>query len=132
MIYRGTAGSTAATLITPNVVDIGMSNVPERWESTSRGAGTTPPKKVERIACLVKTPGPFTMIYDDTDTHMAALVTAAEAGTAIAIKIIRKDSGTTEFDGDVTLEYDAPGGLKDGQVVTFTLAPTDEAGRDWS
>jgi hypothetical protein len=132
MIYRGTAGSTAATLITPNVVDIGMSNAPERWESTSRGAGATPPKKVERIACLVKTPGPFTMIYDDTDTHMAALVTAATAGTAIAIKIIRKTGGVTEFDGDVTLEYDAPGGLKDGQVVTFTLAPTDEAGRDWS
>jgi hypothetical protein len=132
MVYRDTAGSAAATLITPNVVDVGMSNVPERWEATSRGDGTAVPKKVERIACLVKTPGPISMIYDENDTHMAALLTAADAGTAIAIKIIRRTGGATEFDGDVTLEYDAPGGLKEGQTVTFTLAPTDEAGRAWT
>ncbi len=132
MVYRGTAGTTAATLITPNVVDIGMSNPVEFVESTTRGGGTTLPKKTEQAVALAKVPGPIVMHYHDTDTHMAALLVAADAGTPLAIKIVRINGGSTEFDGDCYLEYDSPGGLKEGMQVTFTLHPTDDAGRDWS
>jgi len=130
-IYRGAAGATAATHIDANVIDIGMSNTPEYFEDTQRGDGTAPPKKSEQLVCLNKVPGPFSMIYKDGDAHMAALVVAADAGTAVAIKIERYNGGLTEFDGDCHLDYDAPGGLKEGQIVTFTLHPTDSL-RDWS
>lgn len=125
IIYRGTAGSTAATQIDANVVDIGMTHSPEYVEDTQRGDGSSPPKRSEQLVTLNKVPGPFSMIYRDGDTNMAALLTAADAGTAVAIKIIRNSGGSTEFDGDCHLDYDSPGGLKEGQVVTFTLHPTD-------
>jgi hypothetical protein len=100
VIYRGTAGSTAATLVTPNVIDIGMSADPERTEITARGNGTTVPKKGEMIVTLARTPGPFTMIYDPDDAHFAAIMTAAEAGTPLAFLIKKSLTGLTEFDGD--------------------------------
>lgn len=131
VIYRGTAGSTAATLITPNMIDIGMSAEPERTEITARGNGTAVPKKGDMVVCLVRTPGPFTMIYDPDDTHFAAIMTAAEAGTPLAFLVKKGLTGTTEFDGDCTIGVAAPGGLKDGMIVTFTLVPTTEI-RDWS
>jgi hypothetical protein len=131
VIYRDTAGATAGTLITPNVIDIGMSADPERTEITARGNGTAVPKKGEMIVCLARTPGPFTMIYDPDDTHFAAIMTAAEAGTPLAFLIKKSLTGTTEFDGDCTIGHDAPGGLKDGMIVTFTLVPTTEI-RDWT
>ncbi len=131
MVYRGTAGSTAATLITPNVVDIGMSAPTEFVENTTRGDGTSLPKKSEMAVCLSKVPGPLVMEYHDSDAHMAALLVAADAGTAIAIKVLRISGGSTEFDGDVYLEYDSPGGLKEGMQVTFTMHPTTES-RDWT
>jgi len=130
VIYRGTAGATAATLITPNVIDIGMSADPERSEITSRGNGATVPKKGEMVVCLTRTPGPFTMIYDPDDTHFAAIMTAAEAGTPLAFLVKKSLTGPTEFDGDCTIGHDAPGALKEGMVVTFTLVPTTEI-RDW-
>jgi len=130
-IYRGTAGSTAGTHINANVIDIGMSNTPEYFEDTQRGDGTGPPKKSEQLVTLNKVPGPFSMIYKDGDTNMAALVTAADAGTLVAIKIERNNGGVVEFDGDCHLDYDSPGGLKEGQVVTFTLHPNDSL-RDWT
>lgn len=131
LIYRGTAGATAATHITPNVIDIGMSNTPEYFEETARGDGSTPPKKSEQLVTLAKVPGPFSMIYKDGDAHMAAIVTAADAGTLLAFKVERYTGGATEFDGDCYIDYDAPGGLKEGQVVTFTLHPSTSL-RDWA
>ena len=131
VIYRGTAGATAGTLITPNVIDIGMSADPERTEITARGDGTAVPKKGEMVVCNVRTPGPFSMIYDPDDTHFAAIMTAAEAGTPLAFLIKKGLTGATEFDGDCTIGHDAPGGLKDGMIVTFTLVPTTEI-RDWT
>jgi len=131
VIYRGTAGSKAATLITPNVVDIGMGGDPEKAEITTRGNGSTVPKKGEMVVCLVATPGPFSMIYDPDDTHMAALLVASKAGTPLAFLIKASLTGAEEFDGDCTVGYDAPGGLKDGKTVTFTLTPTTEI-RDWT
>jgi hypothetical protein len=131
MIYRDAAGNTAATLITPNVVDIGMSHVPEFVENTTRGAGTAAPKRSEQLVALNKVPGPLVMTYYDGDAHMAALLVAANAVTEVAIKIIRYNGGETEFDGDVLLEFDAPGGLKEGQNVTFTMHPNDDL-RSWT
>jgi hypothetical protein len=71
------------------------------------------------------------MIYDPSDTHFAALMTAARAGTPLAFLIKKGLAGETEFDGDCTIGTDAPGGLKDGMIVTFTLVATTEL-RDWT
>jgi hypothetical protein len=131
MIYRGVAGVTAGTHIDANVIDIGMSNAPEYFEDTQRGAGATPPKKSEQLVALNKVPGPFSMIFKDGDANMAAIVVAADAGTPLAFKIVRYSGGATEFDGDCHIDYDAPGGLKEGQIVTFTLHPNDSI-RDWT
>jgi hypothetical protein len=131
VIYRGTAGSKAATLITPNVVDIGMSADPERTEITTRGNGTAVPKKGDMVVCLVSTPGPFSMVYDPNDTHFAAIMVAAKAGTPLAFLNKKGLAGEEEIDGDFTIGHDAPGGLKDGMIVTFTLVPTTEI-RDWT
>lgn len=130
-IYRGTAGSTAATHIDTHVGDVSISHSNEYNETTDRGDGSAVPKMTEQ---LVKQSAEitFTMQYQDSEAHMVALLAASQAGTPLAFKVERNASGVTEFDGDCYIDYEAPGELSGGQVVTFTLHPTDDGGRDWS
>lgn len=131
LIYRGTAGSTAATQIDTHVRDINIGHGNAYNETTDRGDGSAVPKMTEQ---LVKHTAEitFTMIYEDSEAHMVALLAAAQAGTVLAFLIKRRSSGVTEFDGDCYVDYDSPGPLEGGQEVTFTLHPTDDGGRDWS
>lgn len=131
IIYRGTAGSTAATQINTHVGDINITHSNEYNETTDRGDGSAVPKMTEQ---LVKQSAEitFTMQYEDSEAHMVALLAAAQAGTVLAFKIIRRSGGVTEFDGDCYVDYESPGELSGGQEVTFTLHPTDDGGRDWS
>jgi len=130
-IYRGTAGTTATTHIDTHVGDINITHSHEYNETTDRGDGSAVPKNVEQLVALSAEIS-FTMQYEDSEAHMVALLAAAQAGTVLAFKIERKASGVTEFDGDCYLDYESPGELKGGQMVTFTLHPTDDGGRDWS
>lgn len=131
MIYRGAAGSTAATQINTHVTDINITFGAEYNETTDRGAGSAVPKMMEQLVkqtCEIT----FTMQYEDSETHMAALLAAAQAGTPLAFKIIRHSGGSVEFDGDCYIDAESPGELSGGQDVNFTLHPTDDGGRDWS
>ena len=130
-IYRGTAGSTAATHIATHVGNINISHSNEYNETTDRGDGSGVPKMTEQ---LVKQSAEitFTMQYEDSETNMVALLAASQAGTPLAFKVERNASGVVEFDGDCYIDYEAPGELSGGQEVSFTLHPTDDGGRDWS
>lgn len=130
-IYRGTAGSTAATHIDTHVVNINITHSHEYNETTDRGDGTAVPKMTEQLVKM-QTEITFSMLYEDSEAHMVALLAAAQAGTVLAFKIERRASGVVEFDGDCYIDYSSPGELTGGQEVEFTLHPTDDGGRDWS
>lgn len=131
MVYYGTAGSTAATHISANVTDVdpGVGG----WEysdNPDRGDGTKVPSQDEMPVKRTYAPT-FSMIYKDGDTHMAALLAAADANPPVgkAFKIIRHSGGATVLDGDFYINYSSPGPIGDGQVVEFELHPTSDYGR---
>ena len=124
-IYRGTAGSTAATLITPNVVDIDPGGGQFNYVNLpTRGNGTGLPQMDECPTERTSQPT-FSMIYFDGDAHFADLVAAADADPpeARAIMIERIVSGEVAFDGDCFISYSSPGPIADGQTVEFELHP---------
>lgn len=133
MLYRGAAGSTAATAVSDNATDIDVKVSNEFFETTDRGAGTNLPQKIEQIVCTGIEIS-FKMMYMDTDANMVAFLAASRSTTpaTIALKVVRFSGGATEFDGDVYLEDDSPGPLKSGMQITFTAHPTDDAGRGWT
>jgi|ETNvirnome_6_100_1030635.scaffolds.fasta_scaffold25044_4 hypothetical protein len=130
LIYHGTAGSTAATQIT-HATDVNVNKTKERWETTDRGDGSAIPRKTEQVVGLVASIT-FNMVYHDSDSPLAAIIAVAESGGDIAVKVVRYTGGDTEFDGDVTIDMDNPGALKEGQVVAFTCFPTKDSGRTWT
>lgn len=130
LLYHGTAGSTAGTQVT-HAQDVNVNIAHERWETTDRGDGSAIPKKTEQVVALVASIT-FTMVYHDGDSPTAALLAVAESGGDIALKATDYTGGNTEFDGDVTLDVDKPGGLKEGQVLSFTAYPSQDSGRTWS
>ena len=133
MLYRGTAGSTAATAVDDNITDIDISVSNEFFETTDRGAGKNLPQKTEQIVCTGIEVS-WKMLYEDGDTNMVAFLAASRSLTPapVALKVVRYSGGGTEFDGDVYLEDDSPGPLKAGMEITFTAHPTDDAARGWT
>lgn len=134
VVYYGTAGSAATTLINANVVDVDPGGADFDFvDLPTRGDGATMPQKDELPVCKNSLPK-FSMVYHDTDSHMAALLAAAKADPPVgkAIKMLRKLSGAVEFNGDCWLKYSSPGGLKEGQIVEFECHPTSAYGRAWA
>lgn len=130
MLYYGVAGSAAATLI-QKATDIDLGDSKTFDDSTTRGNGTSVPRKTEQIVQLGREPS-FKIRYIDGDATITALLAAEAAGTGVAIKIVAYSGGHTEFDGDVYLECNRPGPLTGGMELEFTCHPTDDYGRDWS
>lgn len=128
-LYRGTAGSQATTHVDANVVDVNVDKSGgTRVETTHRGDGSSIPIMTEQVvkrACTVE----FTMLYKDGDTNFSAFAGAAVAGSDIALLVYKYSGGAIEFDGDVTLTMNSPGGLKEGMLVTFNASPTLDSGR---
>lgn len=132
-VYRGTAGSTASTLITPNVVDVDPGGGDFDFvDLPSRGNGTTIPKMDERPVKKNSQPT-FSMVYKDGDTHVDALLATADADppVGLAFKFERTLSGEKAFDGDCYVKYSSPGAIADGQTIEFELHPTSDYGRDF-
>lgn len=132
-LYRGTAGSTASTQVTPNATDIDYNVGQTRTGTTSRGDGSAIPKEHEQVVG-VNMSLTFSMNYDDGDTHMVAILAAARAGTALAFKVEEVVSGSYAVivDADFTIAFDSPGPLAGGMVVAFTCTPTKESTRDFA
>ena len=130
-VYYGTAGSTATTHISANVVDVDSGGADFDFvDLPDRGDGSGIPHMDEYPVKKNSQPT-FSMIYHDGDTHMTALLAAADANPPVgkAIKIVRVVSGVVAFDGDCWIKYSSPGAIADGQTVEFELHPTSAYGR---
>lgn len=125
-IYSGVAGAEGTTLL-ENTRDITYGFDHEKGETTVRGDGEDPPMKTERVAARVASIE-FEMTVVEGDTALADLLTAAYAGTPMAIRTKHKTSGKG-FDGDCTLTASHGKPLKGEQTIRFTATPTREAGR---
>jgi len=132
MVYYGTAGSTAATHINVNVTDVdpGVGG----WEfsdNPQRGDGTKVPAEDNMPVKRTYGPPKFSMKYKDAETHVTALLAAADANPPVgkAIKMIRYSGGAAVFDKDCYLTYTSPGPIADGQIIEFECKPTSQYGR---
>lgn len=128
VLYYGTAGTTAATLV-DYVIDVSVDKTNTQEETTDRGDGTAIPIDTFQVvsrACEVT----FSMRYYDDDAKVAALIAAAETGADVAIKVLRNLGGKTEVDADVKLSYTSPGELKGGMPVEFTATMSKDSGRN--
>jgi len=133
VVYYGTAGSTAATHIDANVVDVDPGGADFDFvDLPSRGDGTALPVMDEYPVKKNAQPT-LSMVYHDGDANMTALLAAADANPPVgkAFKFLRVASGEVAFDGDCWIKYSSPGAIADGQTVEFELHPTSAYGRDF-
>lgn len=126
MLYYGTAGTTAATLL-ENTKDITLNMEVERGNTTVRGDSSGPPIETEDVT-LRRVGIEFVMINDITDTAFAALNQAAADGVGVALRGKDYTSGKGP-DADFTLSVSKPWPLNGEQVVTFTASPSRSYGR---
>jgi hypothetical protein len=126
MIYYGTAGSTAATLL-QNVKDISFNLEVEKGNTTVRGDSTSPPIETEDVT-IRKVSIEFTMIKDTTDTALEAMLVLAYAGSGFALRLKDYSSGKG-FDGDVTATVSRGKPLNGEQTLQITCTPSRSYGR---
>jgi hypothetical protein len=125
--YQGVAGATASTELT-NSRDITYAVDPQYGDTTVRGAGTSPPISTSKVAARTLSIE-ITMVHDTADTAVVAMLTAAYAGTPVAIRTKDYSSGKG-YDGDCSISASQPFPLAGEQVITFTATPTRDEGRD--
>lgn len=126
ILKYGTAGSSAATLVT-NCVDLDYDTSVTRGNTTVRGAGTSPPIGTSRVTGIKPTIT-WKMLNKPADTTLAALIAAARTGAAVALRTISHDTGKG-FDGDVTLEVKNGMPLDGEATYEFSAEATDDEGR---
>lgn len=86
-LYRGNAGSTAATEVT-NVRDLTYDSSWTEEDISTRAS------QFELVAAtMMKVAVSWEMIADDADTNLTAIRAAHEAATVLAFKIVDKASG---------------------------------------
>jgi hypothetical protein len=132
-VKYGAAGSTAGTHINVNVTDVdpGIGG----WEfsdNPQRGDGTKVPAEDNMPVKRTYGPPKFSMIYKDGETHVTALLAAADANPPVGKAIVfeRYSGGAAVFDKDCYLTYTSPGPIADGQIIEFECKPTSAYGRE--
>lgn len=123
LIYRGTAGSTAATQMT-NTQDITISYDNEEGATTVRGDGSAVLINTSRVVAK-SVSIEWTMLVKSDDTNLEALRVAEAAGSPVAIRL-KDHSAGKGFDGDVILSMQHGMPLKGEQTVRFTAKPNDD------
>lgn len=121
LIYRGTAGSTAATLL-ENTQDMSISLGGEDGDTTVRGDSTAVPIETSSPT-TVSWSCKWTMLNNNSDPNVEALKVAAAARSVIALRMKDYAAGKG-YDGDVTLKYEHGKPLKGQQTVEFTATPS--------
>lgn len=121
-LYYGAAGSTASTEIT-NCRDVKVGLGTDKGDTTGRDSGS-PPIETMRVT-VRKMTLTFTMLNKASDTTLAALLSAAMAGTAVALRGKSNSSGLGP-DADFILDVDNGQPLKGEQTYDFTATPTEE------
>lgn len=127
VLYRGTAGTTAATQIT-NHRDCTIDNTLTKADTTVSGTGAGPSMESSRVTSIAHQLT-FTLLNKIDDASLTALRTVAAAGTPIALRGKDYSSGKgPDFDYTVEESHGRP--FKGEQTFQFTCTPTDEADRD--
>lgn len=119
--FIGTAGNTGANRLT-NSRDITYSVEHERGNTTVRGNSDAPPIQTEEVTLRILSIT-VQMINDTTDTNLQTMLTAAFAGTRIALRTKDRAAGKG-FDGDVSITASNPYPLAGEQVIDFTCTPS--------
>lgn len=122
LLYYGAAGSTAATAIT-NSRDITESFDTGEGETTVRGAGTSPPIESFHTTSR-KYSIEWQMTMKSDDATLTALIAAAVAGTAVALRGKSYSSGLGP-DGDFNLKFKHGKPLKGEQTLDFSATPNN-------
>ena len=131
VLYIGTAGSTASTQVL-DVVNIKVTESVQYGNTISRGAGTSLPRVTKKAVSLEKTVT-FNTLNVPANTNLTTIKAAATAETPasrlIAMKVVDKASGTTEFDADVDISIDRDAQLSAEQDLAF-VATVDRSTRN--
>lgn len=131
VLYIGTAGTTAATQVL-DLVNVKVTETVQYGNTISRGAGTTVPRVSKRAVSLEKVVT-FNSLNVPDNTNLATIKAAATSTTPasrlIAMKVVDKASGTTEFDADVDISIDRDAQLTAEQDLAF-VATVDRSQRD--
>jgi len=122
LIYYGTAGSTAATLIS-NSRDISETYETEDGDTTVRGSSGIPigTARVTRLNYSLE----WTMLNKSSDSTLTALRTAAATGAPVAIRTL-DHSGSVGFDGDMIVKMTKGKPLQGEQTFNFSGVPNDD------
>jgi hypothetical protein len=123
LVYYGTAGSTASTLI-ENRGDVTIDVDPQTDDTTVAGDGTGPPLESEDVATR-KWSATMNMKNDSSDSVLEALRVAACAGTQVAIRMKDYSSGKG-YDGDCNVKMSHGKPLKGAQTFDFTFTPNNK------
>jgi hypothetical protein len=126
-LFYGAPGATATTQLT-NTTDINFPMDSDTGNTTVRGTGLTIPVETMGVTCIKGTIE-FTMINDSADTGLAAMMTAAATGDAVALRLKDFSAGKGP-DGDYILKVENALPLKGEQTKKFTATPTRGYGRD--
>lgn len=126
ILFDETPGSTAATLL-ENTTDQAYNMDVEKGKTTVRGDGSAPPIGTEDVTSR-NFSIEFTMINDETDTALQALLTACYAGTGFALRTKDYSSGKG-YDGDCTGTVASGRPLNGEQTWQFTCTPSRSYGR---
>lgn len=131
VLYIGTAGTTAATQVL-DLVNVKVTETVQYGNTISRGDGTAVPRVSKRAVSLEKVVT-FNSLNVPDNTNLATIKAAATATTPasrlIAMKVVDKASGTTEFDADVDITIDRDAQLSAEQDLAF-VATVDRSQRD--
>jgi len=126
LLYYGTAGSTADTLI-ENAREKTFKLDKETGDTSVSGDGTGPSvnsSRVTALSCSIE----WSMVNRADDTTLTALLTAAAAGTPVALRGKDYSSGKgPDMDFVLSVELGQP--FKGEQTYKFSAEPTDEAER---
>lgn len=131
IVYIGTAGSTAATPV-EDLVNVKVTEAVEYGSTTARTTDGTVPRVSKRAISLDKTVT-FNALNVPTNTEISTIIAAATATTPasrlIALKVVDKASGITEFDADVDITIDRDAQLSSEQDLAL-VAVVDRSTRN--
>ena len=117
-LYRGTAGSTAATLMT-NVRKVKLNREKGKGDVSRRGSRW----KLTRVTTISATID-FEMVGSDADLDLLAIAAAWEANTPLAFKCIDKASGKG-IDADFEIvKFERDEDEEKEQVYSVSIEPT--------
>ena len=127
-VLIGAAGSAGTTQITNSDADIKVDYEQGTDDSTTRGAGTSPPIETVGIVSIKINSVEFSCKVRQTDANVETLMAALAAGNGLAFRTKHHSSGKG-FDGDGYFKASLGQPLKGMSVLTVTVTPTDDYGR---